>query len=35
MQQSDVTDREKVSKNDQKAKKLEGEKKQKPRRGKK
>ena len=35
MQQSDINEREKVSKKDQKAKKLEGEKNQKPRRGKK
>ena len=35
MQQSDINEREKVRKKDQKAKKLEGEKKQKPRLGKK
>ncbi len=35
MQQSDINEREKVSKKDQKAKKLDGEKQQKPKRGKK
>jgi hypothetical protein len=35
MQQRDGNERERVSKKDQKAKKLEGEKKQKPKRGKK
>jgi hypothetical protein len=35
MQQSDINEREKVSKKDQKAKKLDGEKKLKPKRGKK
>lgn len=35
MQQGDGNEREKVSKKDQKAKKLDGEKNQKPKRGKK
>jgi|APCry1669189101_1035198.scaffolds.fasta_scaffold11028_2 hypothetical protein len=35
MQQEDGNEREKVSKKDQKAKKLDGEKNQKPKRGKK